>query len=67
VWIEHPDVGYAEGSIVVHALLQAGQCVVFRKDFDADERRLRKDWLDLLVARDYADIGNVKRECAVRV
>ncbi len=42
-WVEEPNVGDAERKVFLNLFLQRTHCVVWRKDFDAEQRRLRED------------------------
>lgn len=59
-WIDYPNVAYAEGKIVVDALLHLRHPVVFRENLDAEKRRRSEDLLPRFVSRDHTHVGNAK-------
>src|ERR1017187_3141717 len=58
--VENPHIGYAEVEVFVDAFPHIAEPVVFRKYFDADQRRLREHRLDGLVTAQHAEVEDAK-------
>src|SRR5262249_17483032 len=54
--IQEPDIGNAQGQVVVNALQNLGHAIVFGKNLDAEEGRPPENQLGWIVALNHAHI-----------